>query len=63
MSSPHSTFPLAEGIGIFVGIVAWDLLADGRMDIIKAALIATPCALIWFGVRCWRLRSTKDKRH
>lgn len=58
MPTPHTTFPVAEGLGIFVGIVAWDLLADGYMDIIKAAAIAIPSAIVWYGFRCWR-----DKTH
>ncbi len=62
MSPPPTTFPVAEGIGIFVGIVAWDLLADGQIEIIKAALIAIPCSLIWFGLRRWRDKP-HDKRH
>ena len=45
MIKPQVTFPVAEGVGIFVGIVAWDLLTDGRVDIAKALLIATPFAL------------------
>jgi hypothetical protein len=53
MASGPTTFPVAEGIGIFVGIVAWDLLAEGRMEIIKALLIAVPCSLLWYGARCW----------
>ena len=53
MASGPATFPVAEGIGIFVGIVAWDLLAEGRMEIIKALLIAAPCSLIWYAARCW----------
>mgnify|MGYP003622625516 CR=1 FL=1 len=61
MTTPQSDFPLTEGIGIFVGIVAWDLLADGHMEIIKAAAIALPCSLIWYGVRRWRIRS-KNKQ-
>ena len=62
MSAPRTTFPIAEGIGIFVGIVAWDLLSDGHMDIAKAALIAAPCSLIWFGIRHWR-EKTRNKPH
>ena len=61
MSTPPSAFPLTEGLGIFVGIVAWDLLADGHMDIMKAVLIALPCTLVWFAVRRWRSKS-KDKQ-
>ena len=53
MASSSTSFPLAEGIGIFVGIVAWDLLAEGRMEIVKALIIATPCTLVWYGARCW----------
>ena len=55
---PHTNFPFAEGVGIFFGIVAWDLLVDGHMAPVKAALIAAPCSLVWFGVRCW-----KEKKH
>ncbi len=46
-------FPLAEGIGIFVGIVAWDVLSVGEMELLKASLVATAGALLWYGVRCW----------
>jgi hypothetical protein len=46
-------FPVAEGIGIFVGIVAWDLLAEGRMEIFKALVVTIPCSLVWYGARCW----------
>lgn len=53
MASGPTAFPIAEGIGIFVGIVAWDVLAEGRMEIIKALLIATPCSLVWYGARIW----------
>ncbi len=55
------TFPLSEGIGVFIGVVAWDLLADGHMDIYKALLIAAPVTLGWFGVRCWKARSADKK--
>ena len=62
MTTPPTTFPHAEGIGVFVGVVAWDLLADGHMEIIKALLIAVPCSLAWFGVRCWKEKS-RNKKH
>ena len=57
----HTTFPVAEGVGIFVGIVAWNLFADGQLEIVKAALIAAPCALAWFGIRCWKDKSGKKQ--
>src|ERR1035437_3663731 len=57
MPTPRATFPVAEGIGIFVGIVAWDLLSNGHMDIAKAALVAVPSSLVWFGIRCWKTRN------
>lgn len=56
MASPPTAFPVAEAVGIFVGIVAWDLLAEGRMEVLKALAVATPCSLVWYGVRCWRER-------
>jgi hypothetical protein len=36
-------FPVAEGIGIFIGIVAWDVLSAGEMELLKASLIAAVC--------------------
>ena len=53
-TTPRTTFPIAEGFGIFVGIVAWDLMIDGHMDLIKAVLIAGPSSLVWFALRYWR---------
>ena len=61
MAKHQITFPVAEGLGIFVGIVAWDLLTDGRVDIAKALLIAAPCTLVWFGIR-YRKQRVKDKQ-
>jgi hypothetical protein len=63
MGSPHANFPIAEGLGIFVGVVAWDLLADGHLEIIKALLIAVPCSLIWFGFRRWREKHKNEDRN
>ncbi len=54
VAAQRSSFPVSEGIGIFVGVVAWDLLAEGHMDVVKAAAIAIPCALLWYAFRCWR---------
>lgn len=53
VAQPPVPFPLAEGIGIFVGIVAWDVLSVGEMELLKASLVATAGALVWYGVRCW----------
>ncbi len=60
MSAPHTTFPIAEAVGIFVGVVAWYLLADGHIEAVKALLIAAAGSIVWFGLRCWR---EKKKRH
>ena len=54
-----SRFPVAEGVGIFVGVVAWDLLSEGYMDIARAILIAAPASLVWFAARCWKDHSSK----
>jgi hypothetical protein len=62
MSFRPTKFPLAEGVGIFVGILAWDLLSEGRLEILKALLIAVPCTLGWYAVRCWRHRAGKWPR-
>lgn len=57
MAKHQITFPVAEGVGIFVGIVAWDLLTNGSMDIAKALFIAAPCTIAWFGVRYWKQKN------
>jgi len=58
MPAPRTTFPMAEGVGIFVGVVAWYLLTDGHIEAIRALIIASGCSLVWFGLRCW-----KNRRH
>jgi hypothetical protein len=57
MSYRPTKFPLAEGVGIFVGILAWDLLSEGRLNVLKALMIAAPCTLCWYAVRFWRNNS------
>lgn len=62
MPTPASErFPIAEGLGVFVGVAAWDLLAEGRLDAPKALLIAVACSLVWYGVRCWRARRPPER--
>lgn len=60
MTTGPRNFPLAEGIGIFVGIVAWDMLVEGHAELIRPLGIATVCSLIWYGVRLWRERPGGD---
>ena len=62
MPTPHTTFPVAESIGIFVGIVAWDLFNNGQIEFIKALLIAGPCSLIWYGLRYWKAKVRNKHR-
>ncbi|MDR0379009.1 MAG: hypothetical protein LBI62_03545 [Candidatus Accumulibacter sp.] len=57
--SRSTKFPLAEGIGIFVGILAWDMLSEGHLNPLKALIIALPCTLIWYAVRHWKRDSKK----
>ena len=59
MPAHKSRFPIAEGVGIFVGVVAWDLLSNGYVEITKALLVAIPSSLAWFAVRYWKDRSIK----
>jgi arginine exporter protein ArgO len=62
MAVSRPTYPIAEGIGIFIGIVALNLLAEGHLEIIRAALIAGACSLAWFGLRCWKTRNKQPMR-
>ncbi|SBT04293.1 hypothetical protein ACCAA_130196 [Candidatus Accumulibacter aalborgensis] len=56
---PPVRFPLAEGVGIFIGIVAWDVLTLGEFDLLKASLIGASSALAWYGVRTFRRRASR----
>ncbi|SDI06691.1 hypothetical protein SAMN05660652_02816 [Propionivibrio dicarboxylicus] len=58
MSMQRSRFPLAEGVGVFLGVIAWDLLTEGTMEVTKALLVSGPVSLLWFAFRCW-----KDRQH
>jgi len=60
--SPRTTaFPITEGIGIFVGVLAWDLLVDGQLELLKALVISTSCTLVWYGMRCWNNKENNKK--
>ena len=59
MQEQKTRFPIAEGIGIFVGVVAWDLLSEGYVEITRALSIAAPCSLAWFALRYWKNRKQK----
>ena len=61
VAEPPQPIPYAEGIGIFLGIVGWDVLTAGEVELLKASVIAAAAALAWYGVRCWR--ASRDKRH
>ena len=60
MTSQRSRFPLAEGIGVFLGVIAWDLLSEGTMEVTKALLVSGPVSLLWFGFRCWKDRQPRQ---
>lgn len=53
VAQPHVPFPIAEGVGIFVGIAAWDVLSAGKIDLVSAALLSAGAAGVWYGARCW----------
>lgn len=57
-----STFPLSECLGIFIGVVAWDLLTEGQLEVTKALLISIPTSLAWFAVRCWRSKHHNNRK-
>ncbi len=37
-------FPVAEGIGIFIGVAAWELLTVGELKLLEALLAGAACA-------------------
>ncbi|MBK5912942.1 hypothetical protein [Rhodocyclus purpureus] len=55
-------FPVAEGFGIFIGVVAWELLVEGRIDFAKGLTIAIPITLASFAFRCWRARRREQAK-
>lgn len=62
MALRPTRLPIAEGTGIFVGVLAWDLLSEGRLDLVKALAIAVPCTLVWFALRHWRQKSGRSQQ-
>ncbi|HRD90567.1 MAG TPA: hypothetical protein PK752_20275 [Accumulibacter sp.] len=62
MAEPRVPFPAIEGVGIFIGIVAWDVLSIGEMDLLKALLIATTSTVLWYGARRWWTASRRKRR-
>ena len=61
VATPRLNFPVAEGVGIFIGIAAYDLLTDGRMDLLKSLSIAVPAAIVWYAFRLLKDR-LRDKQ-
>ena len=60
---PHKKqFPWLESFGIFMGIIAWNLLANGEIEFFNAALITIPCALIWFMLRCRKSNQQRQQQ-
>ncbi|MCB1931818.1 hypothetical protein [Accumulibacter sp.] len=62
MAEPRTSVPVAEGVGIFVGIVAWDVLSAGQMELLKALLIAAGSTVVWYCARCWATASRRKRR-
>jgi len=56
-------FPLAEGIGVFLGVAAWDLLTAGEAHFLKAALLGAGGAIVWYAARGVRVRLTHTSSH
>ncbi len=61
-SAFRPSFPVAEGIGIFIAVTAWDVLSAGETSLIKAALIAIGGALSLFVFRCLQTRLRNKQR-
>lgn len=47
-------------MGVFLGVIAWDLLTDGYVEVDRAFFIAVPVSLLWFGFRHWKSRNRKS---
>jgi len=56
-------FPLAEGMGIFLGVAAWDLLTAGEAHFLKAALLGAGGAIVWYAACRVRVRLTHTSSH
>ena len=53
--------PVAEGIGVLLGVLAWDWLSDGRASLLRALLFAIPCGLALYVLRCLLCLRQPDK--
>jgi hypothetical protein len=61
LAEPPASIPISEGVGIFVGIVAWDVLSAGEMELLKALLISAGGTAVWYGARCWQCSRRKRR--
>jgi hypothetical protein len=61
LAVPPVSVPIAEGVGIFVGIVAWDVLSAGEMELLKALLISAGGTAVWYCARCWQYSRRKRR--
>lgn len=59
MSRTPTKFPFIEGVGVFIGVLGWDLLSEGHLEIGRALMIAVPFTLVWFALRYWRQNKSK----
>ena len=61
-TSSQIPLPCRRRHGIFLGVIAWDLLSEGYVDLTKALIVTAPVSLGWFALRCWKDRNphTRD---
>lgn len=48
--------PVAESMGVLLGILGFDLISEGRADLPKALLATLIFAGVILAWRCWRQR-------
>lgn len=43
--------PIAEAVAIFVGVVGWNLLVTGQVEVLEAVFVAVLGAFFWAALR------------
>lgn len=55
-----AVFPVAESFGVLLGVLGFDLVAEGRADLPKALLATAVFAAV---VTAWRLCPKRPRKH
>ncbi len=67
MAVKRPALPWGECLGVMLGVLSWDWLADGRASLCRAAALAATCGGVLYLIRFWHqlkpLPTAKNEQH